>query len=64
LTKSAEKDLAKLRRLAQRLSIPGRWDREDRKALTAKLRMAGRELVKECEKALGNLSKGNKDRQN
>jgi len=59
-----EPELSFLRSLAQRLSLPGGWDREDRKALTAKLRMAGRELVKECEKALGNLSKGNKDRQN
>jgi hypothetical protein len=59
-----EPELSFLRALAQKLSIPGRWDKEDRKALTAKLQMAGRELVKECEKVLGNLSKGSKDEQN
>ncbi len=55
-----EPELSFLRAIAQKLSIPGRWDREDRKSLTAKLQMAGRELIKECEKALGNLSKGEK----
>ncbi len=55
-----EPELSFLRALAQKLSIPGRWDREDRRSLTAKLQMAGRELVRECEKVLGNLSKGEK----
>ncbi len=59
-----EPELSFLRALAQKLSVPGRWDREDRKSLTARLRVAGRELVKECEKALGNLSKGSKGERN